>query len=905
MNMPVDITSAASAEQSSSAASSHSAATPSQQLFGTTSLAAPATINLLSPAPGTRFTRRAVELEQAQARLRKPQDDSTSERAEFALRPLDLAADMAMVDEWTSGERASFWGMSDDLITTKYDFYQGLEESQHAQGWVGFYNDQPAFLVELYDPAHDPLGKHYSVQPGDFGMHFLVAPRSEDQAPISGFSRAVIESIMAMIFAGQFRDEHADEGKDAVRPVTRVVVEPDSRNRAIHPLNAAVGFVDHGPLDLDGKPARLCFCTPQDFRAALASRSPRLDSGVTANPAAASQHLTGPDWQQANRLLVRKALAEFSHERLIHPQCADDCGTRTACQSHDNWHHFRLPLAAQISDTPPVSRRAVEYRFVARRFQLDHWLIDAASIQRLDADGNALPLDARELILELNDVLEIPPRLLPVYLEEVSATLASSAWKMQRAVRENQSARVLAGASFQTLESAMSEGHPCFVANNGRMGFDALDYRAYAPEAAQPFSLVWIAVHRDNAHYSAVDGLDPRRLLEEELGEAELARLEQQLTEKGLAPSDYLMMPVHPWQWSHKLAITFAAEIASQHIVCLGLGEDRYQAQQSIRTLYNRNQPNRRYVKVALSILNMGFMRGLSPYYMRATPVINQWLQGLIDSDPSFEKWGFRLLREVAAIGYRDDVLEDADPAAVGYRKMLASLWRESPEDVKDEGERLMTMAALLHVDNDEKALLPALIERSGIGAEAWIDKWLTAYMTPLLHCYFKHDLVFMPHGENLIMRLRDGVPCGALMKDIAEEAALFATEETRALELPAGVERLVVEVPEPIRILSLLTDVFDCIFRFAVPLLVREQVMTEEAFWSRVAACIHDYQDAHPEMADKFARHDLFAPRFTLSCLNRLQLRNNQQMVDLTDPSGALQLKGELDNPIAAFARR
>lgn len=899
MNMPVDITSNRS----------HSAATPSQHLFGATTQHAPAVVNLLSPAPTACFSRRAVELEQAQARLRKPQDASTPERAEFSLRPLNLAEDMPLVDEWTSGARASFWGMSDDLLTTKHDFYQDLENSAHAQGWMGYYNDQPAFLVELYDPAHDPLGTHYAVQPGDFGMHFLVAPRNDDQPAISGFSRAVIESIMAMIFAGQLCDEHAisgkDGGKEALRPVTRVVVEPDSRNAAIHPLNAAVGFVDHGPLDLDGKPARLCFCTPQDFRTALASRSPRLDTTVSANPAAASQHLIAADWQHANRLLVRKALAEFSHERLIHPQCADDESARNTSRISDGWHHFRLSLPHPESDKAPVSRRAMEYRFVARRFQLDHWLIDAASILRLNANGDSLPLDARELILELNDVLEIPPRLLPVYLEEVSATLASSAWKLQRAVRENQSSRVLAGASFQTLESAMSEGHPCFVANNGRMGFDALDYRAYAPEAAQPLSLVWIAVHRDNAHYSAIDDLDPRRLLEEELGAAELARLERQLSDKGLVASDYLMMPVHPWQWSHKLAITFAGEISSQRIVCLGLGEDRYQAQQSIRTLYNRNQPKRRYVKVALSILNMGFMRGLSPYYMRATPVINQWLQSLVESDPSFETWGFRLLREVAAVGYRDDVLEDADPAAVGYRKMLASLWRESPEDVKEEGERLMTMASLLHIDNDEKALLPALIERSGIGAEAWIDKWLTAYMTPLLHCYFTHDLVFMPHGENLILRLRDGVPCGTLMKDIAEEACLFATDYTRGLELPEGVERLVMEVPEPIRILSLLTDVFDCIFRFAVPLLVREQVMTEEAFWSRVAVCIHDYQDAHPEMAEKFARHDMFAPRFTLSCLNRLQLRNNQQMVDLTDPSGALQLKGELDNPIAAFARR
>ncbi|WP_197085042.1 hypothetical protein [Saccharothrix sp. ST-888] len=40
------------------------------------------------------------------------------------------------------------------------------------------------------------------------------------------------------------------------------------------------------------------------------------------------------------------------------------------------------------------------------------------------------------------------------------------------------------------------------------------------------------------------------------------------------------------------------------------------------------------------------------------------------------------------------------------------------------------------------------------------------------------------------------------------------------------------------------------------------------------------------------------------LSCLNRLQLRNNRQMVDLADPSGALQLVGTLRNPIARFAR-
>lgn len=60
------------------------------------------------------------------------------------------------------------------------------------------------------------------------------------------------------------------------------------------------------------------------------------------------------------------------------------------------------------------------------------------------------------------------------------------------------------------------------------------------------------------------------------------------------------------------------------------------------------------------------------------------------------------------------------------------------------------------------------------------------------------------------------------------------------------------------------------------------------------------DYQAEFPGLADRYERHDLFADRFPLSCLNRLQLRDARQMVDLQDPAGSLQLVGELDNPLA-----
>ncbi|HBG51585.1 MAG TPA: hypothetical protein DDW89_07215, partial [Gammaproteobacteria bacterium] len=50
-----------------------------------------------------------------------------------------------------------------------------------------------------------------------------------------------------------------------------------------------------------------------------------------------------------------------------------------------------------------------------------------------------------------------------------------------------------------------------------------------------------------------------------------------------------------------------------------------------------------------------------------------------------------------------------------------------------------------------------------------------------------------------------------------------------------------------------------------------------------------------------RFAERDLFVERFDLSCLNRLQLRNNQQLIDLADPFEGLSFAGQLDNPLAA----
>jgi siderophore synthetase component len=115
------------------------------------------------------------------------------------------------------------------------------------------------------------------------------------------------------------------------------------------------------------------------------------------------------------------------------------------------------------------------------------------------------------------------------------------------------------------------------------------------------------------------------------------------------------------------------------------------------------------------------------------------------------------------------------------------------------------------------------------------------------------------------------------------------------------------VDVPHDYKLLAIFIDVFDGFFRFLGQTLVDAGCCGEDDFWRLVAECGAEYQQAHPQLGAKFAAHDLFATDFLHSCLNRLQLANNHQMVNLADPASSLQMAGRLPNPIAPFkaARR
>lgn len=599
-----------------------------------------------------------------------------------------------------------------------------------------------------------------------------------------------------------------------------------------------------------------------------------MNINTQISPIQASSHLEKTVWDKVTRLHLRKILAEFSHERLVIPKLIGN---------KDGWEIYQLTS----TDGKNV------YQFNAKILALNHWYIDTPSIEKF-TEGETVALDALSFIIEFKAELGIPEESLPVYLEEVCSTLAGSAY-LNYYGKPN--SKELLDASYQQTESTMT-GHPRFIANNGRIGFTSSDHREYAPEAAAPFSLVWLAGHRSTAVFTAVLPLDYDKVMLQELGEETLNNFNDQLLEKGLNPNDYFYMPVHPWQWFNKLANIFSADIATNRLVCMGYNADKYQPQQSIRTFYNITNPEKFYVKTALSVLNMGYVRGLSPKFMLSNPPINEWIYNLVKDDNYLQSKGFIILREIASLSFAHQYYETAVPGDTPYKKMFACLWRESPADKVSENQRLITMAALLHIDNEGKAYLPELIQASGLTTSNWLRQYFSCYLSPLLHCFYKWDMVFMPHGENLILILEDHKVVNAIMKDIGEEVSLLNC----SLEIPEEALRLAVNVPDDRKTLPLFTQVFDSIFRFIAAILVEHADFPEDEFWKLVAECILDYQSAHPEFSESFQKFDLFVNEFSPDALNKLQLNNNRQLRNRANPFQNLPYIGIVKNPVTPF---
>ena len=154
---------------------------------------------------------------------------------------LDLDADVPTLHAWCTARGTAFWGLGGLTVDELRDTYAVVDAMAHHHALLVRIDGVPVALVQAYEPAHDPVGEVYDVQPGDLGAHVLVGARPP--RPVAGYAPRLLRAMCQVLADGT--------------GATRIVGEPDARNAALLRVVERIGFTLGPEVDLPTKRARL------------------------------------------------------------------------------------------------------------------------------------------------------------------------------------------------------------------------------------------------------------------------------------------------------------------------------------------------------------------------------------------------------------------------------------------------------------------------------------------------------------------------------------------------------------------------------------------------------------------------------------------------------------------------
>ena len=586
-----------------------------------------------------------------------------------------------------------------------------------------------------------------------------------------------------------------------------------------------------------------------------------------------TEHLNKIIWQKVNRTLLAKSIAELMREDVAQPLIVG--------KEQNGLTHFRLD-----TDQEPIY-----YTFSAYPRFLNYWHIIKESIQKNENGLKIDGIDVPNFFIEMQNTFGINSYTLSHYVEELLHTLYADAYIGSQ---DRPSAAKLADSDFQTIEHSL-EGHPWVIVNKGRIGFDSQDYANHSPEGGQNTHLIWIATHKDRTMLHLSENLNQDDFYENEIGKEKINAFKNLLILAEVNPDDYFFIPVNLWQWQHKLVMQFSQDISLKYIIPLGLSDDLYSPQQSIRTFFNNSKPYKHYVKTAMSILNTSHIRGLCPKQLSVAPRLTDWIKNVVKNDLYLQKMEVVIMGEVVGVSYKHPVYSKIKDTPYQYNEFLGAMWRESPVKLLKKEEKLMSMAALLYVDNKGESLVQVLIQKSGLSISNWLRAYFRAYLKPVLQMYYKHSLCIDPHGQNVILILKDYVPVRIALQDFVGD--ILINEEAKKKFPQEFIDKLFNASPNPENApLVILIAVFDAFFRYLSDVLITTSDYSEIAFWNCVQDIIIEYQEEHPELREMFEKYDLFIPEFKRLIFNSRRLFNGYE-----ETSGFPHMKksGFVPNPL------
>lgn len=547
---------------------------------------------------------------------------------------------------------------------------------------------------------------------------------------------------------------------------------------------------------------------------------------------------------------------------------------------------------------------------LARRLTLGRFDLDGALVH-LSPAGNE-PIEAPERLLELvRPVLREPSdearfRRFAQELENSAANyalalagaaerrlaLAATAKRMgvadALAFATKQQQAVAGFSPLAFFEQWVVDGHPLHPGAKIKMGMTPEQVITYSPEWGAEPGVRLVAVEKTSCCVTTARGKTPRELLSAEWPD-HVEAAEQALARRGLQPSAYELIPVHPWQHDHTLPSLYGDALASGEIVSLDIAPIPTRALMSFRSLapIQRQGEGKHHIKTCVNVQTTGAVRIITPQSIHNGPALSALLSAIQAREGGFGD-RFVVLEERAGICYvsHDPALTEAERHTAS--KNLAALFRENPEGHAGPGELAMAGSSLLARSplSDRPVVVEAIAaftRAQGLadletGAIAFMRHYAEVALPGFLTLLSRYGVSMEGHLQNSVVVLSDGAPVRLVVRDFGGVRVLLERLERRGLSVSfhPGSATVTTDV-EDLRN-KLTYPVFQNHLGEVIATIHRALGIDELALWTPVArACRAVFAELKqdPAIAGQAAADEaaLFAPTVDLKAMATMRL--------------------------------
>jgi D-ornithine---citrate ligase len=498
-------------------------------------------------------------------------------------------------------------------------------------------------------------------------------------------------------------------------------------------------------------------------------------------------------------------------------------------------------------------------------------------------------------------------------LDESAANLALS--RLARIVldeRVGAASSVLDGLSAfpgadasAALSRLASEGHPYHYGAKLRRGMSPTESLSYAPEFAPMIDVRFAAVRRDHAMCTrSGDRGFTDRLFDAFDG---LSRATERALPAGSCVGEYVVIPIHPWQYHHTLPERYAGQREDGRVLLLPYSHPATPLS-NLRTVVpypTGTSGPLPHLKLAIGVQTTNVVRTVSPQAVANGPQVTSLLAAIRERE-GFETLG--LLDEPAAACYYAPGATHTEGQAFDDARHLSGLLRENPVSHPLVGSERTPIAVSALCARSPAAGAPVVrdmidrfAESEGItdgrrAATAFVRRYLGVTIPDQLWLLSRYGIALESHAQNSLLVIEEGRPVATLVRDFGGIRVLgerlsehgLAIEPYPDSDLDAGSERDLYDKLYYALFQNQLAMVFDAVSR-STPL-------SEADCWSLARTrSVETFEalaaEPVPEERLERDRAALFADRVRHKALTAMRLRGRRHEY----------VTSEVPNPLAA----